>query len=89
MITPLTHPPTVDSTKPVRFKRGRSQEFRQNIRVLVFRNYKLNVNLLRTEETSNEMETHVNVFAPSRTKRFSAKRFGPLIILKKTDTRSA
>ena len=35
------------------------------------------------------METHVNVFAPSRTKRVLSQRYGPLIILKNPDAYSA
>ena len=87
MLIPLTHPPTVDSTKPtVKFKRGRTKGFRQNIRMLLFRSYKLNVNLLCTNWLSTEMETHVIVFAPSRTKRIRGQRYGPLIIFKNPDT---
>ena len=64
------------------FKRGRSKTFRQNIRKLLLRNYTLNIDLLGMKELSDEIETHVNVLAPSRAKRVLSQSYGPLIILK-------
>ena len=50
MLTSLTQHPTVGLTKNNgEIYNGRSNEFRQNISVLLFRSYELNVNLLGTK----------------------------------------
>ena len=56
----------------------RSSE-RSNCRALPF----------RTEQLPNEMEAHVNVLSPSRTKSCQLMLFGSLVVLENTVARSA
>ena len=57
----------------VRFKRGRTKGFRQNIRMLLFRSHDLKANFLGTKSLSDETETHIYVLAPRRTKKVPSK----------------
>ena len=90
MLTPLTHPPTVGSTKTCgEIYKGSQQGISSKYPRAALPKSQAECHLLRNKSLSNEMETHVNVFAPSRTKRVRSQRYGPLIILKNPDTRSA
>ena len=66
--------------------KGSQQGIHNFFRALLFRSYELNVDLLRTKLFSDKMKTHVDMLAPSRTKRVLSLRYGSLVILENPDT---